>query len=116
MATLDMSARDEARNLGLSGVVTGLSSSVDEGGEPRCGCRWPHQGATGGVGGAHIQRAGLTDGAGYRFAEPGAAQAHTDRVNVLLRLKHGSVVGVAPPQPGVVDLRRAECEPSLSCI
>ena len=64
---------------------------------------WPQvastDGATGGVGGARVQRASLSGSAGYRFAGPGAPQAQADRINVLLRLKHGSVVGVEPPEP-----------------
>ena len=77
---------------------------------PRCGLA---QGATGGVGGARVQRAGLASSTGYTFAGPGAPQAQADRINVLLRLEHGSVVRVEAPHPGVTDLRVAKFQPRV---
>ena len=59
-----VSGRDEARNLGLSGVVTGLSSSVDDGGDRVVTANGLAQGA---AGSARVQRAGLTGGAGHGF-------------------------------------------------
>ena len=85
---------NEARNLGLSDVITGLSSSVDEGGDRVVATSSLVQGAAGGVGGAGIKGADMAGGAGYGFA--GRTQAQADRVDVLLGL-HRSVVEVDPP-------------------
>ena len=89
----EVSAWDVARNLGLSGVVTGLSSGVN-----KCRCRVVAggglaQGAAGGVGGARVQRSGLAGSTRYGFTEPGAPQPQADRISVLLGLQHGSVNG-----------------------
>ena len=78
----------EARNLGVTGMVTGLSSSVDE-----CGDRVVAA-ATGGVGGARVQAA-------TGSLDPTHPKRRWSESIVLLGLEHGSVVKVEPPQPGV---------------
>ena len=55
-----------------------------------------------------VQGSSLTGSTRQRFSGPGAHQSQADRINVLHGLEHGSVVGVEPPQPGVVNLRGAE--------
>ena len=81
----EVSARDEARNLGLSSVVTGLSS-VDDGGDRVVTAGGLAQGAAGGVSSARVQELVLA------FAGLGALHAQSDRVDVLLGLQHSSVV------------------------
>ena len=87
--------------------------------EPGLRAVWASLLCVGGVGGAHVQRAGLAGGTGCMFAGPNAPQAQADRINVLLRLEHGSVMEGDPPQPGVVNLSGTEFgeppqEPSFS--
>ena len=54
----EVSARDEARNLGLSGVITSLCSGVNECGDHVVTAGGLAQGAAGGVGGAHTVQPG----------------------------------------------------------
>ena len=68
----EMSATDEAGNLGLNSVITRLGSSKN-----KCGDRLVA--AAGCVGGACVKGSGLSRSTGYRFAGPGASQAQTDR-------------------------------------
>ena len=72
----EITARDEAKNLGLGGVIAGLGSSMD-----KCGdCT-----VAGDVGGACVQGSGLAGGTGCGFPGPSASQTQADRVDVLLK-------------------------------
>ena len=64
---LEVCAWDEARKLGLSCVVTGLSSGVNECGDRVVAAGGLAQVATGGVG---VQRAGLASSTGFSVAGP----------------------------------------------
>ena len=81
----EVGARDEARNLGLSGVV--LSSGMNECGDRDVAASGLAQGAAGGVDGAR------------RIVKVGGPSQRTPQSRDRVR------GGIEPPQPGVVDLR-----------
>ena len=86
-----VSARNEAGNPSLCSTITGLGRSMHKCGDRAVATCGLAQGATGGVGGACLQRSRLAGGTGHRFTGSGAAQAQARRVNVLFGLQHTSM-------------------------
>ena len=68
--------------------------------------------AAGRVGRACVQGAVLAGCTRHGFTRPSAAEAQTERDDVLLRLNHGAVMRVQTPHPSMVDLSVSSC----SCI
>ena len=71
----EVSARNAARDLGLSGVVARLSSGMDEGSDLIVATSGLAQGAGGAMSSTRVQRASLTGGAEYRFTGLGTAHS-----------------------------------------
>ena len=99
-----VSARDEPRDLHLSRAVAGLNRCVHQRGDRVVTARSFAHRAAGRVGRARVQGSGLAGSTRHGFARPSAAQAQADRVDVLLRFHHGTVMRVEAPRPRVIDL------------
>ena len=100
----EVSARNEARNLGLGSAVAGLSRGVHKCSDRVVAACGFAQSEAGGVVGARIQGSGLAGSTGHRFTGSGAAQTLANRVGVLLGLQHSSMMRVESPHPCVINL------------
>ena len=100
----DVSARNEARDVSLSSAIAGLSRDVHRCSDRVVAACGFARSATGGVGGACVQGSRLASSTRHRLTGTGAAQAQANRVGVLLRLQHSSMMRVEAPQPCVTNL------------
>ena len=116
----EIGARDEARNLSLGGVVAELTAACLS----AVTALWPR------VASPRAQQAGRRLCPGIRSGKQQIVRVHWARRNPRRKRtesthswgsQHWSVVGVEPPQPGVVNLRGAEFvnpreQPRSPCI
>ena len=112
----EVSARNEAGNLGLGSAVAGLSRGVHKCSDRVVAACDFAQSAARGVGGACVQGSRLAGSTGHKFTPSGAAQAQANRVNVLLRMQHSSIMRVDAPHPCVINLSVTKFQQSLILV